>query len=155
MGGIGDVRRNHEEAHTSAFFSANHLDDFVEPHLANIDKLILALGHGGYSVAHFQPSIHLRRAAGNKVLYFCVAILRAKHGADAHERQAHVNAEVLHVGLAQILRVRVVGLGQRVEKKLHLLVLVLLVDVAGEPIITAPNQLRRGLDRMFAQSFLQ
>ena len=74
-------------------------------------------------VAHLQSSIHLRRAAGNKVFDFCVAILRAKHGADAHERKAHVNAEILQVGLAQVFRVRIVGLRERVEENLHLLVL--------------------------------
>src|SRR4030095_6171231 len=130
------------------------LDDFIESHLANIDKLILVLRHGGYPVAHLEPSVHLRRAAWNKVLNLCVAILRAKHGSDAHERQAHVNAEVLHVSLAQILGVRIVGLSERIEKKLHLLVLVLLVDVASEAVITAPNQLRRGLRGSVASTVL-
>jgi hypothetical protein len=118
--------------------------------IAHIDKFILALGYGGDPVTHFQPSIHLRRAARNGVLYF------APSSGDMAPMptKAHVNAEILHVGLAEILGVRIVRLSESIEKKLHLLVLVLLVDVAREAIITAPDQLWRGLDRMFAQLFL-
>ena len=45
---------------------------------------------------------------------------------------------------------RVVRLGKRIEKELHLLVLVLLVDVTRKAIVAAANQLRSGLDRVFA-----
>ena len=149
-GRIGGIRRNHEQSHTRAFLATDHLDDFVQPHLANIDKVSLCLRYGGDSVAYFKPSIHLRGPSGNEALDFCVAILGAKHRADPHEREAHVDAEILHVGLAQVLRVRVVCLGKRIEKEFHLLVLILLVDVAGETIVTARNQLRARLNRMFA-----
>ena len=149
-GRIGCIRRNHEEAHTCAFFAADHLDDFVEPHLANIDIVTLTLRHGGNPVAYFQPSIHLGRPARDKALNFRVAILRAKHGADAHERETHINTEIFHVCLAQIFGVRVVRLGERVEKKLHLLVLILLVNISGEAIVAARNQLRSRLNRMLA-----
>ena len=50
---------------------------------------------------------------------------------------------------------RVICLGKRIEKEFDLLVLVLLVDVAGEAIIAASNQLRCGLNRMLAQMLLQ
>ena len=49
---------------------------------------------------------------------------------------------------------RVIRLGKRIEKELHLLVLIFLVDVLGEAIVATGNQLRSGLDRMFAQMFL-
>ena len=49
---------------------------------------------------------------------------------------------------------RVVGLGECVEKKLHLLVLILLVDVTAETIVAARDQLWSGLDGMLAQVFL-
>ena len=80
------------------------------------------------AIADFQSAVRLRRAAGNKALDFGVAIFRPQHRADADEREAHVDAEVLQVGFAQIFRVRIVGLGERVEEKLHLL----LVDLPRE-----------------------
>ena len=149
-GRVGRIRRNHEQAYVGTFFPADHLNDFIEPHLTHIDKLILRLGDGGDPVAHLQSSIHLRRTARNKALDFGVAILGPKHGADSHEREAHVNAEIFHVGLAQILGMRVVRLGKRIEEELYLLVLVLLVDVAREAIVAAADQLRGRLDRMLA-----
>src|SRR5882724_6677589 len=50
---------------------------------------------------------------------------------------------------------RVVRLCERIEKELDLLLLILLVHVACEPIIAATNQLRCGLNRMLAQMLLQ
>ena len=153
-GRIGRVSRDDEQVHVSPFFAANHFDDFVEPHFANIDKLILALPDSGDSVAYFEPPVYLRRPAGNKAFNFSVAILGAKHGPDSYERKAHVNAEIFHVGLAQILGVGVVRFCERIEKKLHLLVLVLLMDVARKAIVAAGNQLRSWFDRVLAQMFL-
>ena len=71
------------------------------------------------------------------------------------EREAHVDAEILQVGLAEILGVRVVGLREGGEEKLHLLGLVFFVHVAHEAIVTAGDELRAGLDRMFAERFLE
>ena len=136
-------------------FAANHFHHFVEPHVANIDILGAALPDRGDAVAHFQSPIDLRRTAGDKALDFRVAIFGAKHRADADEREAHVDAEIFQVGFAQIFGMRVVGLGERIEKKLHLLVLVFLMHVAREAIVAPRHQLRPGLDRMFAQMFLQ
>ena len=115
----------------------------------------VALRHRGDAVADFQAAIHLRGTARDEAFDLRVAIFGPQHRADADEREAHVDAEILQVGLAQILGVRVVGLGERVEEKLHLLVLVLFVNVASEAIVTARDQLRPGLDRMFAQVFLE
>src|SRR5437773_211893 len=50
---------------------------------------------------------------------------------------------------------RVIRLRKRIEKELHLLVLVFLMDVASEAIVAACNELRRRLNRMLAQMFLQ
>ena len=152
---ICGIRGNGEQTHTRAFFSADHLDNFVEAHLPNIDKLRRTLCHGGNLIAHFESPIDLRRSAGHQALNFRITIFGAKHGANAYEREPHVDAEILHVGLAQIFRMRVVRLGERVQIKLHLLVLVLFVDSAGETNVTASNQLRGGLNRMFAQMLLQ
>ena len=50
---------------------------------------------------------------------------------------------------------RIVGLRKRVEEKFHLLFLVLLVDIAGESLVTFRNQFRARLNGMFAQFFLE
>src|SRR5438067_9610701 len=50
---IGRVWRNYEQAHMRTLFAANHFHDFVQPHLANIDKVSRTLPYGGNAVAHF------------------------------------------------------------------------------------------------------
>ncbi len=50
---------------------------------------------------------------------------------------------------------RIVGLRERVEEELHLLVVILLVDVAEHAIVAALDQFRAGLDRMLGQFFLE
>ena len=138
-----------------AFFAANHFDDLVQAHLANIDILALALPHGRDPVTDFQAAIDLRRSARHQGLDLGVAVFAAQHGADADQGQTHVNAEILEVGFAEIFGMRIVSLRERVEVKLDLLGSVFLVHGPGEPIVTARDQLRPGLDRMFAQFFLQ
>ena len=152
---VGGIRWNHQQAHARAFFSADHLDNLVQSHLADVDIIRRALCHGGNPIAYFKSSIYLRRPAGHQALNFCITVFRAEHRADAHEREAHVDAEIFHVRLAQVFRVRVICLGERVQIKFHLLVLILLVDVAVETIIAASNQLRSRLNRVFAQMLLQ
>ena len=50
---------------------------------------------------------------------------------------------------------RIVSLGERVEKELYLLVVILLVDIAGQPIVAALDQFRSRLDWVLAQIFLE
>ena len=76
---------NHKQANACAFLSANHFDDFVESHLANIDVFRRALRHGSDAVADLEPSVRLRGATDNQTLDFRVTIFGAKHRADAHE----------------------------------------------------------------------
>ena len=152
---IGGICGNDEQPDTCPFLSADHFNHFVQSHLANIDIIRRPLRHSSNPVAHFKSPVRLRRTARHEAFDFRVAIFRPEHGADAYERQAHVNTEILHIGLAQVFRMRVVRLCKRIEKEFDLLVLVLLVHVAGEAIVTARNELRCGLNRMLAQMLLQ
>ena len=95
------------------------------------------------------------RTSRHERLDFREAIFAAQHRADADQRKAHVDAEILYISFAEIFRMRIVGLGECVEEKLHLLVLVFLVHVARETIVAPRDELRAGLDRMLAQMFLQ
>ena len=106
-------------------------------------------------IAHLEPTVALRWSAGNKALDLGVTIFRPQHRADANEREAHVDAEILQVGFAQVFGVRIVGLRQRSEKKFHLLVAIFFMHVAHETIVAARDQLRTRLDRMIAQFFLE
>ena len=92
---------------------------------------------------------------GNEALDLGVAVFASQHRADADEREPHVDAEILQIGRAQVFRVRIVGLGQRVEEQFDLLVGILLVDVAQHPVVAALDQFRSGLDRMIGQFFLE
>src|SRR5438874_26601 len=147
---IGCVRRNHEKPHLGALLAADLLNDFVETHVPNVIERRVALSHCADAVSNLQTAIRLRRAAGDEAFYFGITIFTPKHRTDADKGEAHVNAEVLQIGLAQILGVRVVRLGKRVEKKFYLLFLVLLVNTASETVVTAGDQLRPRLDRVFA-----
>ena len=97
---IGRIRRDHEQTHMRAFLTTDHLDNFVQPHLANIDVIGRALCHCSDSVAYLKSSVGLRWAARNQAFNFRVTVLRPQHGPDADQREAHVDAEILHVGLA-------------------------------------------------------
>ena len=141
--------------HARSLFPADHLHHFVEAHIAAIHQVGLPLAHRGDAIADFQSAIHLRRPAGHEALNLGVTVFRPEHGPDAHERQSHVDAEILQIRFAQIFRVRIVGLGQGVEVKFDLLVPVLFMHVARETLVAAGHQLRPGLDGMFAQLFLQ
>ena len=131
------------------------LDDLVETQVPHVAELAIALRHRADAVAYFQTAVGLGRPAGNETLDLGVAVFRPEHRADPDEGKPHVNAEVLQVGFAQIFGVRVVSLRKRIEKQLYLFFLVLFVDVAGETIVAARDELRARLDRVFAQVFLE
>ena len=103
----------------------------------------------------FNRATRLRGAARDEALDFGVAVFAAQHRADPDQRQAHVDAEVFQVGRAQVFRVRIVGLRQRVEVKFDLLFVIFLVDVAQHAVVAALDQFRPGLDRMIGQLLLQ
>src|SRR4029453_13964653 len=110
------IRRNHEQTHVRALLSADHLDNFVQPHLTNIDIIGRALCNGTDPVTYLKSSIDLRGPAWNEAFNFRVAVFRPKHGADANEGEAHIDAEILHIGLAQVFRMRVICLGRASRK---------------------------------------
>ena len=97
---ICGIRRNHEQTHVRAFLPANHLDNFVQTHLANINVIGRALRYCSDPVAYLKSSVGLGGPARNQTFNFRVTVLRPKHGPDAHKREAHVDTEILHVGLA-------------------------------------------------------
>src|SRR4029453_5402983 len=57
-----------KQSNACAFFSANHFDDLVESHLANIDIFRLTLCHGRDAVAALEPSGRLRWSTRPAVL---------------------------------------------------------------------------------------
>ena len=65
-----------------SFFAADHFDHFVEPHLANIDKIVRTLGHGGNPVPNFESPILLRWTPRNEALDLGVSVFGAQHRAD-------------------------------------------------------------------------
>ena len=50
---------------------------------------------------------------------------------------------------------RVVSLRERVEIKFHLLVFILLVNIPGQTVVAARDELRRRLDRVLTQMLLE
>ena len=152
---IGRISWNDQELHLRPFLAPDHFDNLVQPHVAHVDNIAGGLADGSDPVSDLQPAVNLSGSPGNKALNFCVAVLSAQHRPDAHKRQAHINAEILQIGLAQIFGVRVVRLRHRVEKILRLLVPILLMNVAREPIVATRDELRPRLDRMLTQMFLQ
>ena len=149
LGGVGRAHGDDEQANLGSLFAADLLDHFVEPHIAHVDEILRALCDRADAIADFQPTAGLGRTAGNEALDFGVAILAPQHRADADERQAHVDAEILQVGRAQIFRVRIVGLGEGIEEEFDLLFVVFLVNVAQHAVVAALDQFWSGLNRVF------
>ena len=71
---IGRIRRDHEQTHMRAFLTTDHLDNFVQPHLANIDVIGRPLRNGADSVTYLKPSIDLGRPARNEAFDFRIAV---------------------------------------------------------------------------------
>ena len=117
--------------------------------------MVAALRNGRDAVSHFQTAIRLRWPTRNQTLDFGVTIFRPQHRSDADKGEPHINAEILQVGFAEILGVRVVGLGQGVKEELYLFLPVLFMDTPKKSIVTPRDELRSRFDRMFAQVFLK
>ncbi len=125
------------EADGGAFLAADHIHDLVELHPHAIDELPIALRHRADAVVDLQPAITLGGAAGDQFHDFRIAILRVQDRADADQREPHVDREVLQVALAQVLRVRIVGQGERRKEIPDDILIGLLVEVEQELVVTA------------------
>ena len=93
------------------------------------------MGDGGDFIVHLEFALDGRRAAGDEFDDLRVPVLAAQHRADADERQAHVDGEILHLARTHVLAVRIVRERQRVEEILRLVLLGLLVQGAQETVV--------------------
>ena len=111
----GAAGGNHFQAHLGALRPANLVDHFVQAHADDVDHLLVALGHSDHPVGGAQLPLFGGRAAGHQAHHLGVAVLVLQHRADAFQRTAHADVEVLGIMRREIVGVRIKGLGEGVH----------------------------------------
>ncbi len=109
------ARRDHLQAHHRAFRPADQLDHFVQAPADDVDHFVVGLGHADDPVRRRQLLALLGRACRHQAHDLDVLVVALQHRADAFQRQAHVDVEVFRVVRRQVLGVRIVGLGERID----------------------------------------
>ena len=97
LGRVRRARRDDLQTHGRALLAADHVHDLVELHVHDVDEGVVALGDGGDAVVDLEFALRRRRAAGDQFDDLGIAVLAAQHGADAHEREAHVDGKIIHL----------------------------------------------------------
>src|SRR5215472_6809833 len=100
-----------------------------------------ALGYGNNFVVLLKLIAFFRRTARDQALYFAVAIVPSEFRADAAQRQAHADGEILRVLGVQVIRVRIIGMREGIQIGLHDVGVVELVEGADFAFVTVLNGL--------------
>ena len=112
----GPVGLAHGQAHFGAFGPANQLHGFVEAHAFHVHGLGRTLGHPQNDIAHLQLALPGRRRPGHDVHHLEVPFVLLQLRARTLQTARHGNVEVVAGNGGEILRVRVVGIGNHVGK---------------------------------------
>src|SRR5690606_10294914 len=106
---------DHLQADLRALGTADQLDHLVEAPADHVDHLLVILTDADDAVGRCQLLGLLGRTGGNQADDLHVLVVALQDGADALQRQAHVDVEVLGVVRRQIVGVRIVGLRESVD----------------------------------------
>ena len=128
------------QPHLRAFGAANQFDDFGQFHVHDVDGRLIALRDGDDALFFVDLPAFVRRPAGDERVNGAVTIVLGQLRADAAKLQAHADAKIRRVLLVQVIRVRVVGVGERDEIKLQHVVAVPIGEIVQVPVVT-PRQL--------------
>ncbi len=91
------ARRNHFQADYGAFGATDQLDHFVQTPADDIDHLFIALGDTDDLVGRSHLFGLVGRAGRHQAHDFHLVVIALQHGANAFQRQAHVDVEVFRV----------------------------------------------------------
>ena len=145
-GAVGGVGRLHSEDDLGALLAADLVDDLADLEPVDLDRLAALLGDGDDLVVGLQFASQIGRAAGNDLLNDADVVLDAQQGADAHELQLHLDAEVLVGGGGEIGGVRVVESRDAGQKHLREVVALDLAEVLQHAFVALAH-LRPGVFR--------
>ena len=105
---FGGVGRVYHQAHQRAFFAADEVHNFVEAPTGNIDEFaVRTLGNGDNFVFDAQLAAFVGGTAGDEFADAHLFIFKGEDGADAFEREAHVDVEVFVAARREVVAVRV------------------------------------------------
>ena len=149
---VGRARRDHLQTYHAALLAADLLDDLVELHVHHVLERLGALRDARDAVVHLELAVHRRRAAGHQLDDLAVFVFLAEHRADADERKAHLDGEIVHLARTHVLAVRIVGEGQRVEEILGFVLLRLLVQGAEQAVVTLGDDVLRLVERLVGEA---
>ena len=107
------------QPHLRAFGAADQFNDFGQFHVHDVDGRLIALRNGDDALFFVDETAFVRRPAGDERLDGAITEILGQLRADAKKREAHFNRKILRVLLVEIIRVRVVGVGERVEINLQ------------------------------------
>ena len=107
---------DHLQPHHGALGAADEGHHFVQAPAHDIhDHPALALPHADDAVRRLQAAVLVGRAGRHQAPHGGVLVLHFQHGADALQREGHVDVEVLGGARGEILGVRIVGAGEGVH----------------------------------------
>jgi len=119
FGGIHGVMGQDGQHDLGAFGPADHVNDAAQFHADDLDGFAARLLHRDNLVVHVDLAAEIRRTAGLDLLDHAVAVvLDAQHGADADEREFHLDAEILQGVGGKIGGMGVIHPGEAGEKHL-------------------------------------
>ncbi len=101
------------------------------------------MGDADDAVVELEFPLLVRRSPHDDALDLCAVFFLTEQSADADELVGHVDAEVVALIRAHVLRVRIVGRGEAGEEEVHDVFAVVLIDAFEQALVVFEHSLRR------------
>ena len=119
-----------------AFFPADQLYHVIDAPTHHVhDLTIQSLAHPDDLVIGMQLLAFISRTAGHDFTDDGIIVLRGQAGADAFQRLAHLNPEIVEIFRRKVAGVRIVGFGEGIHQNLEYVFALELLDIAFGPLI--------------------
>ncbi len=123
----GGAGGNERQRHRGPLGSTDQLHGAHQRHVDDVDRLLAGLGHRDDAVAGLQQAAARGRPPRHQLTHLARAVLALERGANSEQREVHRDGEALHLFMAEVVRVGIVDVSQRVQIDLEDL-------VAAEPL---------------------
>ena len=137
---LGGARGKDGQRHRRPLRAANQLHGTRKRHVRDVDRLFAGLRDGDDAIAGLEQTAAQRGPARQELVNLAVAVLVLQRRADAEERKVHGDAQTLHLFMPQIVRVRIVDVGECVQVDLEHLAAV--QGLHGRELVRFPAQER-------------
>ena len=112
---LGGARGKDGQLHRRSLRAANQLDGARKGHVGDVDRLFAGLRDGDNAIAGLELTAAQRGAARQELVNLAVAVFGLQRRTDAEERKVHGDGQTFHLFVPEIVRVRVVDVGERVQ----------------------------------------